>query len=622
LPGILLLIFTLFLSVLVALATLLFRNALIIALVIFSPLALIAWVLPGTQKYWKYWTDNFMKLLLLFPLMITIIWTGRIFAYIAGGLGAPGFLDLLAVLVGFFAPYFIIFKAFKWGGSALAAASNAISNNGAIRKSREVGKREFGDWQKRNQGKAANAYDLQDKAFTIGKGKYGLPKLGGRAISRIGSGSYLPTERSRRLTIAKGDEWAGKRNDEAEAYTRALGESARLNGYINPETGDYVRDENGEIIKGTEGMKLAFNDIAGNDYSTDAQKRAARLAVTRMRQTQSWIEFQHARVTSGKNKGRRIVDLPVWRDQLNKNPDDYGAVAGTRPDFAPDVIDGAEKKAGITFDQAYADPNPDSRAAKVAQIDKARLSTAIDRLTVDSIPKIHFGMYQDIERVEDEIKKATGESAGLADALDAQLQKFAASGQHGHDSVSSLLGGREKQVNGALARASRKIPTGDDDGNERPLQISDIIAPGTATQHAPAPAAPAVDGVAQQGGAAPAAAQHGGGQAGPAGGIGGGAAPAAAQHGGGQAGPAGGIGGFDFETLTEAVARGTRRGNEARPDQAVITPHTTRIETQGGVLEIPHQPGETISPGGVILPRGPAANAERERQQNPPEQEQ
>src|SRR3990167_635578 len=124
LPGVFVLALSLFIGVFMAFAVLLFRNALIIALGLFVPIALLLWILPGqsTQRYWKFWSDNFTKLLLLFPLLMIIIYTGRIFAWIVADSGKAGFIDYLVVLVAYFAPYFIIFKAYKWGGGILSTA--------------------------------------------------------------------------------------------------------------------------------------------------------------------------------------------------------------------------------------------------------------------------------------------------------------------------------------------------------------------------------------------------------------------------------------------------------------------------------------------------------------------
>lgn len=115
----------------VAMVTLVFRNVLIIMSVIFSPLALLLWVLPGQtfQGYWKKYLDNFIKLLMLFPLVMGMIYAGRIVAYLAGNIGAAGPIDYLVVLIAFFGPYFYLPKTFKWGGQILGAVNNAMATN-------------------------------------------------------------------------------------------------------------------------------------------------------------------------------------------------------------------------------------------------------------------------------------------------------------------------------------------------------------------------------------------------------------------------------------------------------------------------------------------------------------
>jgi hypothetical protein len=127
--GAALIAFSVIMAVLVALATILFRNVIIIACVMLSPLAILLWVLPmkGLQSYWNLWRDNFTKALLLFPLMAAVIYTGRVFAWIVSGLQGPGFIDLIMVLVGFFGPYFLLPSMFKRGGSLLSSGYDAIN---------------------------------------------------------------------------------------------------------------------------------------------------------------------------------------------------------------------------------------------------------------------------------------------------------------------------------------------------------------------------------------------------------------------------------------------------------------------------------------------------------------
>lgn len=120
------------LGVITAILILVLRKVLILLCVLTMPIALVAWVLPGTQKYWKLWWETFSKMLIMFPMIVALIAAGKIFANAAGSKGGTNmsFTIFILVLIGYFGPYFILPKTFKWGGSALGAMGGAINNLG------------------------------------------------------------------------------------------------------------------------------------------------------------------------------------------------------------------------------------------------------------------------------------------------------------------------------------------------------------------------------------------------------------------------------------------------------------------------------------------------------------
>lgn len=134
-------------SVLAGLFTLIFRKILIIMLLILSPLALVAWILPGTASYWKMWRENFIKALSMFPIAVGIIAAGRIFAQVAGTQDNGTLIALIFVLVGFFGPLFILPKTFKWGGQAMQQAGNGI-----MKASSKISERPKKFFDKRQEG--------------------------------------------------------------------------------------------------------------------------------------------------------------------------------------------------------------------------------------------------------------------------------------------------------------------------------------------------------------------------------------------------------------------------------------------------------------------------------------
>jgi hypothetical protein len=164
------------LGVFIAFFVLVLRKLLIIMLVILSPLAFIAWVMPGTERYWKMWRENITKLLVMFPLVMAMLASGRVFAYITSKAGngasmfnphlalahlgpmpvpyiasATGFANLAIIIIAYFAPYFLLPKTFSWGGQLLGAAGKQVenyTNKGAepakkLLKNREEGYREL-----------------------------------------------------------------------------------------------------------------------------------------------------------------------------------------------------------------------------------------------------------------------------------------------------------------------------------------------------------------------------------------------------------------------------------------------------------------------------------------------
>lgn len=169
LPGLLLMALYVVIALLTAFIVLIFRKLLLIMLIITAPLALVAWILPGTDNYWKLWKDNFTKILMMFPMIMALIAAGRIFAYITAGspsgsifiphlavahLGpisipyfasATSFIDLAIILVAYFGPYFFLPKTYKWGGAAMGAIGKGVQ--AGVEKGAKPAK-DYLDWRK------------------------------------------------------------------------------------------------------------------------------------------------------------------------------------------------------------------------------------------------------------------------------------------------------------------------------------------------------------------------------------------------------------------------------------------------------------------------------------------
>lgn len=124
-------------SAVIALVTLLFllafRQVAIMILAILAPLAILAWIFPGNTRMWSLWRSTFLKLLLLYPVIMLAIGAGKLFAGVLAGIQGDIQLDSasdsgaisvltnrILILVGYVGPYFFIPKLFKTAGGAFA----------------------------------------------------------------------------------------------------------------------------------------------------------------------------------------------------------------------------------------------------------------------------------------------------------------------------------------------------------------------------------------------------------------------------------------------------------------------------------------------------------------------
>lgn len=67
-------------AMIVAFAVIALRYVLILALVVIMPLALVAWILPSTSKWFDKWWSMFFALLAMFPIVIAVLTFGKVAA--------------------------------------------------------------------------------------------------------------------------------------------------------------------------------------------------------------------------------------------------------------------------------------------------------------------------------------------------------------------------------------------------------------------------------------------------------------------------------------------------------------------------------------------------------------
>lgn len=166
--------------------TLILRQTVIVLLVILAPIAFVAWTVPGLEKYFKSWFSMLIKALMMFPLIMLLIASGKVFAVIVTNVpnGQAGWLNMITALVALALPMFIIPSTFKLSGGLIGAASNALNNMRATTRQRL---RDPNDRLGRNLKKYQALHDVKKD---VNRAKYaqGYDRREGQKIRNIGRG--------------------------------------------------------------------------------------------------------------------------------------------------------------------------------------------------------------------------------------------------------------------------------------------------------------------------------------------------------------------------------------------------------------------------------------------------
>ncbi len=113
------------LGVFIAFMVLMIRQVLIIMLILIAPVAIVLYIMPNTNNYFRMWWDTLSKALLMFPLIVGMITAGRVFAAVSAAQGGNAFNQIIGYAA-YFAPYFMIPMTFRFAGGMISAIGNGL----------------------------------------------------------------------------------------------------------------------------------------------------------------------------------------------------------------------------------------------------------------------------------------------------------------------------------------------------------------------------------------------------------------------------------------------------------------------------------------------------------------
>lgn len=260
---------TLLLFTVVAFLTLLVRQMFIVALLLVAPLAILAWIFPGNDKFWKLWWGSFSKLLMMYPLIMALIAIGRIFAFVIDKSNPAGLegavLAPVMAMTAYVIPYAFIPFTFKFAGGAFATLSGITNDRtkGLFDRARNNRQEKYGRLKAGDLPTALGGQRLGGLTSGIASGPRGWK--GGRAGVR----GYRETQRSLagQQQIEANQVWQAHKNDDKF-----------LKAHANRELALEERNKN---AKGSAGWEAWNNAVKTADL-------VPRTASSRLASAQAW----------------------------------------------------------------------------------------------------------------------------------------------------------------------------------------------------------------------------------------------------------------------------------------------------------------------------------------------
>jgi hypothetical protein len=190
---------TAIIALLTGLVVIVIRQLILILLAILSPIALVSYILPGTDKIWKLWWDSFFGVLIMFPLIEAFIAVGSVFAAIAAHGNNP--LDKIIGFVAIYLPYFLLPATVRFAGGALRTIGGQVQGahmglqgglgnfrkgqREKLRAAEKIGERWHGQsWIPGSQRLAHRADQISKGVGTGWAGHYGVGRRGGAAMHK------------------------------------------------------------------------------------------------------------------------------------------------------------------------------------------------------------------------------------------------------------------------------------------------------------------------------------------------------------------------------------------------------------------------------------------------------
>lgn len=270
-PAALTFIITAILAVLVGYLILVIRRVAIIMLIIVAPVAIACYILPGTQKLWKMWWENFLGLMLMFPIISALIAAGHVFSAVAlprpGSSTTPASLASTALaILAYFIVYFLLPMVARMVSGTIGTLAGMVNDHS----------KGIFDGLKKKRGEAVAHRGQQWRNGELGGELLGRKIYNGLGVNNLGRRVRAGSEGYYGFGVRGKQRLA---TDAAVAYDQALKENPHLTKFAQGnDAGNAVLALSGGTKQGAQAAaRQLFTDASGH-YDAEKGEKAIKSA--------------------------------------------------------------------------------------------------------------------------------------------------------------------------------------------------------------------------------------------------------------------------------------------------------------------------------------------------------
>ena len=374
-----------FLILLVGVIVLILRQMIILILIIISPLAFVAYLLPNTENYFDKWRKTLTQMLVMQPVIIMLFAVGKITTAIinsgnfvlASGDAAGQVADALKVAMGFFVgtlPIAALLPVFLASGSLVSKLTNAV-NRGAERGKNAAGGKLGGFIKPRALGLQQRIASSQVGLNEDGSKKGRLRPsryIGGAARYKAGYGTrrdFKATQRERELKRAQ-EEYLADTAAGSERFRRSAAGS----------------------VGGPEGAQRVLADAFATQEKQEKQELDNAMAVLRnevSRRGTNHKEFAGSNLAEYLKTGRDSKNIG-YAEIFSRNPSLFQAALNSAAEQGEvGTIEAARQATNLRNITSSIETNPTTGARRV--VEHTQNIGDVDQTMVDRIIRLNDG---------------------------------------------------------------------------------------------------------------------------------------------------------------------------------------------------------------------------------------